>query len=329
MTLTELRYIVAVARERHFGQAAKSCYVSQPTLSIGIKKLEEELGVGLFERNHKELVVTTIGRKIIDQAEQVLRDVQRIKDLIAQNDDPIKMPLKLGAIHTVGPYLLPSLLPTVRDLAPDLPLIIEEDYTQALIERLHHGDLDAAIVSLPSNEPGLEVQSIYDEPFVIVLPSSHPLNINETISVSQLCQETVLLLGPAHCFRKQVLEMIPALEKSLFANHDLQSALAGGSLETIRHMVASGIGVTILPTTAACAEKYSQRLVTIRRFAGIHPTRRIALVWRKNFPRTVAVRLIAEAISYCGLTGVEMLGTHGPAYPADKLRLGQLAVAVG
>ena len=307
MTLTELRYIVAVARDRHFGRAAKRCFVSQPTLSLGIKKLEDELGVTLFERRQKEISITPVGQKIVEQAERAIREINSIKDIARQNKDPLGVPLRIGAIHTIGPYLFPSLLPIVREMQPKLPLLIEENYTANLTERLHSDDIDVAIISLPYDEPNLETLTLYDEPFVALLPSSHPLTTNKTIRMEDLSQETVLLLGAKHCFRDQVLEICPNCIHSVASNDSLQSTLEGSSLETIRYMVASGIGVTILPATAACAEKYSQRLVTIRRFENIEPRRRVALAWRRGFPRMEAVELIASAIRNCDLSGVNML----------------------
>lgn len=310
MTLTELRYIVAVARDRHFGRAAKRCFVSQPTLSLGIKKLEDELGITLFERGQKEIGITPVGHKIVEQAERAIREINAIKDIAKRNKDPLSIPLRIGAIHTVGPYLFPSLLPVVRDMQPKLPLLIEENYTANLTERLHSDDIDIAIISLPYDEPNLETHILYDEPFVALLPSAHPLTANKTIRMEDLSRETVLLLGAKHCFRDQVLEICPQCIHSVASDDSLQSTLEGSSLETIRYMVASGIGVTILPATAACAEKYSQRLVTIRRFENVEAQRRVALAWRRGFPRIEAVELIAAAIHRCGLSGVNMHSTY-------------------
>jgi LysR family hydrogen peroxide-inducible transcriptional activator len=307
MTLTELRYILAVAKERHFGKAAKACFVSQPTLSLGIKKLEDELDAVIFERGPKEITLTPLGRQVIEQAEKALREVNAIKEVVKQHKDPLKTPLRIGAIYTVGPYLLPELLPVVRNNYPQLPLLIEENYTHSLTSRLYNGEIDVAIISYPFDEPGLETLALYEEPFVALLPSSHPLTEKPSVSIGEIAKETVLLLGPQHCFRDQVLEMCPDCFHSMASNDDLQSTLEGGSLETIRYMVASGVGVTILPATAACAEKYSQRLVTIRRFEDIEPSRYVALAWRKGFPRMRAIELITEAIKQCDLSGVRML----------------------
>ncbi|WP_455218416.1 LysR substrate-binding domain-containing protein [Kaarinaea lacus] len=306
MTLTELRYIVAVAREKQFCKAAKACFVSQPTLSLGIKKLEEELGVMLFERNHQDLVITPIGQKIVDQAKKVLSDVGHIKELAQLDHDPFSEPLKLGAIHTVGPYLFPDLLPVVKENAPQLPLLVEENYTRELTRKLKLGEIDAAIISLPYDEPGIESEVLYEEPFVILVPSSHPLAISDRISVKQLAKETILLLGSEHCFREQVLELCPECFIDKIQSGDIENTFESSSLETIRFMVAGGVGVTIVPRMSACADRYAQRLIAIKHFSGINPSRKIALAWRKNFSRMEAIDMMAQCIRECSLGGAKV-----------------------
>jgi LysR family hydrogen peroxide-inducible transcriptional activator len=306
MTLTELRYIVAVAKEKQFCKAAKSCYVSQPTLSLGIKKLEEELGVVLFERKHQELVITPVGRKIVEQAERVLKEVKSIKELAQLDQDPLSEPLKLGAVHTVGPYLFPDLLPVVQENAPKLPLLVEENYTSELTRKLKNGDIDAALISLPYDEPGIDAEVLYEEPFVVLVPSSHPLAMSDVISVKQLIKETILLLGPQHCFRDQVLALCQECFKDKAATDDIHNTFEGSSLETIRFMVAGGVGVTIVPRLAACADRYAQRLIAIKHFSGISPSRKIALAWRKNFTRMEAINVLAQCIRDCSLGGAKV-----------------------
>ena len=306
MTLTELRYIVAVAKEKQFCKAAKACFVSQPTLSMGIKKLEEELGVVLFERNHQELVITQIGQKIVDQAEKVLNDVGLIKELAQLNHDQLTAPLRLGAIHTVGPYLFPDLLPVVKENAPQLPLLVVENYTKELSRKLKLGEIDAAIVSLPYEEPGIELEVLYEEMFVILVPSSHPLAISDRISLKQLAKETVFLLGPEHCFREQVLELCPDCFIEKAHSDKVKNTYESSSLETIRFMVAGGMGVTIVPRMSACADRYAQRLISIKHFAGVEPSRKIALAWRKNFARTKAIDMMAQCIRECSLGGAKI-----------------------
>ena len=306
MTLSQLRYIVAVARERHFGRAAESCFVSQPTLSVAVKKLEEELGVLLFERGHSEVGLTPLGEKIVAQAQRVLEDAAAIKQVVHQGANQLRGPFRLGAIYTVGPYLIPPLIPLLAERAPEMPLVIEEDYTANLRQRLKQGDLDAIIISLPFEEAGVVTEPLYSEPFVVVLPAAHPLIRRDAVKVAQLKGENVLLLGAGHCFRDQVVEVCPECVQRANTIDGLRQ-IEGGSLETIRYMVASGMGITILPCSAAGVDRYSQRLLAIRRFADAKPARRVALAWRKTFPRPEAVELIANAIRDSGMTGVEPL----------------------
>ena len=295
MTLNELRYIVAVARERHFGRAAEACHVSQPTLSVAVRKLEEELGVSLFERRKGDISITPIGEQIVSQAQRVLEEVAGLRQIALQGRDQLAGPLRLGAIYTIGPYLLPHLIPQLAETAPQMPLVVEENYTAVLCEKLKQGDLDIIVISLPFDEPGIRTLPLYEEPFTLLIPSSHPFNQQEEVSIEQLSRENVLLLGSGHCFRDQVLEVCPdCLGKS--ADGRPRQALESSSLETIRYMVASGLGVTVLPCTATGAERFSERLVQIRRFAGTPPSRTVALAWRKSFPRPEAVNAVREAI---------------------------------
>lgn len=312
MTLTELRYIVAVAREGHFGRAAENCFVSQPTLSLGVKKIEEELGVTLFERGHHEIVLTAEARRLIEQAEQVLEQAERLRQLARRCAEPWEGTLRIGAIVTVGPYLLPDLLPVLHERLPKLSLVIEEQVTHQLTRRLKQGDLDALLVSLPYQEPGVEVQPLYQEPFVVLLPVAHPLTRKNVIEPDDLANETVLLLGKGNCFRDQVLNIHPQWANVEPGQEATRPQLEGSSLETIRYMVASGLGVSVLPCTAAGADRYAHRLVAIRRFAGAKvPTRTIALAWRKTFARQAVLSTVAEAIRHCPLSCVRMLPTSG------------------
>ncbi len=310
MTLTELRYVVAVAKERHFGRAAETCFVSQPTLSVGVRKLEDELGLTLFERGKGEVRVTPVGDQVIAQAQKVLEEVSAIKQLAQRAADPLSLPLRLGAIYTVGPYLLPHLVPVLKEQAPQMPLLLEENYTAELLERLKRGMLDLIIISLPFSEAGIKTQSLYDEPFVVLLPAGHPWNQKERIEPSQLSQENLLLLGAGHCFRDQVLAFCPNCARSAPAS-ELQKTVEGSSLETIRHMIASGLGITVLPCTSAGAGRYSERLLTIRRFSAPVPKRRIALAWRNSFTRPQAIDAVRRAVLTSGLTCVTMLQPDG------------------
>ena len=299
MTLTELRYITAVARERHFGRAAEACFVSQPTLSVAVRKLEDELGVVLFERNASDVSVTPAGEKIVEQALRVLEETEVIRQLAAAGKDQLAGPLRIGAIHTIGPYLFPGLIPNLRDLAPDMPLFVEENYTAQLTEKLKQGQLDVIIISPPYKESGVLTLPLYEEPFVVLLPSAHPLSAHEVIDQRQLADDSLLLLGRGNCFREQVIQACPDCITGEGAENSMQSTVEGSSLETIRHMVASGMGVTVLPCTAAGADRYQQRLLVIRRFREPVPTRQVALAWRKTFPRPRVIDVLQSAVKAC------------------------------
>ena len=311
MTLTELRYVVAVAREGHFGRAAEACFVSQPTLSVAVRKLEEELQTTLFERGTQEVRVTPAGEPIITQAERVLEEAAAIKELARQGRDPLVGPLKLGVIFTVGPYLLPHLIPLLSACAPRMPLVIEEGFTETLAKRLKAGDLDLIIVALPFHAPGIKTEALYEERFIVLLPSAHPWTQRGPIPPADLVNENLLLLGRGHCFREQVLEICPGCRTSAGGDSEHQMVLESSSLETIRHMVASGMGITVLPCTAAGADRYSQRLLSIHRFTEPEPFRTVALAWRRSFPRPQAVAAVRQAVLQCQLTCLRLL--PGPA----------------
>jgi LysR family hydrogen peroxide-inducible transcriptional activator len=295
MTLTELRYIVAVARERHFGRAAEACFVSQPTLSVAVKKLEDELGVALFERRANEVGVTALGECIVTQAQRVLEETEALKQLAEQGQDPLTGSLRLGTIYTIGPYLLPHLIPALRKRAPKMPLLVEENFTAVLSARLRQGELDAIVISLPFEEPGVVTLALYDEPFVVALPPDHPWTRKKYIKAAELPEDNLLLLGSGHCFRDQVLKVCPALNRS--AAGSIQRTLEGSSLETIRHMVASGAGITVLPcSSVATTAGPERRLLATRPFASPAPSRRVALAWRKSFPRPQAIEALRQAV---------------------------------
>lgn len=306
MTLTELRYIVAVARERHFGRAAASCFVSQPTLSVAVKKLEDELGVTLFERSAGDVTLTPIGERIVEQSQAVLEEVQVIKQLAEQGKDPLAGPLRLGMIYTISPYLLPHLIPALRERAPQMQILLEENYTSRLAEMLKQGEIDVAIVAEPFHESGIVTQAVYDEPFVVATPKGHAWERQDVVDSEQLSEENVLLLSPGNCFRDHVLQTCPDLNReAVSAGSSLQRTLQGSSLTTIRHMVAGGIGVTVLPITSVTTA--DDALLTIRPFAEPVPTRRVVLAWRKNFPRAAAVDAVRQAVLAAPLPGVEYL----------------------
>ncbi|XUW88911.1 LysR substrate-binding domain-containing protein [Burkholderia sp. M6-3] len=312
MTLTELKYIVAVARERHFGRAAEACFVSQPTLSVAIKKLEDELNVQIFERGTSEVSVTPIGEQIVTQAQRVLEQTLAIKEIAKQGKDPLVGPLRLGVIYTIGPYLLPTLVKQMIKRVPQMPLMLQENYTLKLIELLKQGEIDVAIMALPFPETGLMLRPLYDEPFVVALPSGHAWENRQKIDADDLKQETMLLLGSGHCFRDHVLGVCPELMRFSQNADGIQKTFEGSSLETIRHMVASGVGITVLPRMSVHEVKpyaggIDSGLLSYVPFGEPVPDRRVVLAWRKSFTRMPAIDAICDAISACDLPGVRKL----------------------
>ncbi|HEY9148989.1 MAG TPA: hydrogen peroxide-inducible genes activator, partial [Gammaproteobacteria bacterium] len=285
--------------------AAQACFVSQPTLSVGVKRLEEELGVTLFERSPGEITLTPAGERVVEQARRALAEANTVRDVALASRDELAGPLRLGAIYTIGPYLLPHIIPAIREQAPKMPLLVEENYTVTLTDKLRRGDLDVIVIALPFEEPGLVTLPLYDEPFVMLLPASHPLSLQPSISTAELAQETVLLLGQGHCFRDQVLEFCPDCAPKAQQQTSLQQSLEGASLETIRMMVTSGVGVTILPCTAAAADLYSGRLLSIRRFSDVEPGRTVALAWRSSFPRPKVIEVLRQAVAQSALSCIE------------------------
>lgn len=292
MTLNELRYIVAVAQEKNFGRAAQRCFISQPALSVAIQKLEEELQTQLFERGKSEITVTPVGERIVEQAHKVLEEAARIRDIAQAGRNQLAGVFRLGAIYTVAPYLLPDLVPVLNALAPDMPLELEENITEQLEAALKTGRIDAAIIALPFHPPGIVTEFLYEEPFQVVVPQRHPWARRKTIDPSELAGEHAILLNVGHCFRDQVLESCPEL------NRGDAPVTRSNSLETIRNMVASGLGISVLPRDAL-TPKYHSRLVVPVPFAKPVPSRRIALAYRRSFPRPAAIAAIREAVAAC------------------------------
>jgi LysR family hydrogen peroxide-inducible transcriptional activator len=314
MTLTDLRYLVALAHARHFGHAAAQCHISQPTLSVAIKKVEEELGIPLFERSVTEVKITETGRRVVEQAEKVLLSVNHVYEIAAMGRDPLTGSLRLGVIYTIGPYLLPRLIPKVHQMAPRMPLIIQEGYTDKLADGLKRGELDVIIISLPFDEAGVVTLSVYDEPFRVLLPANHKWGERRYITPDVLAEDQFLLLSLGNCFRDQVLEACPHCRNT----GGLQRTLEGSSLETIRHMVATGLGVTVLPCTATDGVDSHNPLVTVRPFAKPEPSRRVALAWRVTYPRNGAIDVLRQAIQESELPGVKMLPLRGKALAATQ-----------
>lgn len=307
MTLTELRYIVAVAQERHFGRAAQRCHVSQPTLSIAIKKLEEELGLSLFDRSSNEVITTESGERIVMQAHRVLEEADVIRHMANAAQNQLDGVFKLGLIFTVAPYLLPKLILSLRNIAPNMPLILEENHTNSLTIALKRADVDAIIVAEPYAEAGIETTALYDEPFFVIVPKGHPFEECDAVSTADLAEENVLLLTEGNCMRDQVLGSCSELARRQRVA-GLASTLQGSSLNTIRHMVASGLGISVLPSTALTDNDHL--LFSIVPFSGTVPHRRIALAYRRNFVRPQALRALVDAIFASQLKGVDFVVPH-------------------
>lgn len=292
MTLNELRYVVAVAQERSFGRAATKCFVSQPALSVAIQKLEEELGALLFERGKSEVTVTNVGEQIVEQAQKVLEEAARIKEIAQSGRNQLVGILSLGVIYTVAPYLLPDLIPALHARAPQMPLDIEENLTENLEAELKTGRIDAAIVALPFSPPGIVAEFLYEEPFQVVVPQGHKWAKRKSVHPGELNAEHTILLNVGHCFRDQVLDACPEL------NRAEARVTRTNSLETVRNMVASGLGISVLPRDAL-TPKYHSRLVVPVPFSKPVPARRVALAHRKSFPRPDAITVIREAVADC------------------------------
>lgn len=299
MTLTEMRYIVALMRERHFGRAAYSCHVSQPTLSVAVRKVEERLKVTLFERSAAEVRPTPVGTAIAAQAERVLEEALRVEEIAAQGRDPLKGSLRIGVIYTIAPYLLPLLVPQLNKRAPAMPLYLREDFTANLVADLKRGDLDVIVVALPIAESGLVSQGVYDEPFRVVVPAGHPWAGRAVVGAGEVESENLLLLGQGNCFRDQVLQACPRASEG-----GASGAVEASSLETIRCMVASGAGIAVMPSAAADPLRGREPLLAVVPFSDPEPVRRVGIVWRVSFPRSKAIEAVKGAMAACALAGV-------------------------
>jgi LysR family hydrogen peroxide-inducible transcriptional activator len=307
MTLTELRYIVTLAQERHFGRAAERCHVSQPTLSVGVKKLEDELGVMIFERSKSAVRLTPVGENIIVQAQKVLESAQGIRELAQVGKNQLVAPLRVGAIYTVGPYLFPHLIPQLHRVAPQMPLYIEENFTHVLRDKLRNGELDAIIIALPFQEADVLTKTLYDEPFYVLMPANHPWTAKTSIDSALLNDKSLLLLGEGHCFRDQVLEACPTVRKG----DEQHTTVESSSLETIRHMVASGLGISVLPFSAVDSHHYAPGIIAVRPLSPPVPYRSIAIAWRASFPRPQAIDVLADSIRLCSVARPQ--GSGAPA----------------
>ena len=290
MTLRELSYLVALADLGHFGRAARACHVSQPTLSTQLKKLEESLGVALFERTNKTLHITPIGEQIVAKARWVLEEAESIVSLARRRSGPLTGPMDLGVIPTLGPYLLPWLLPPLESAFPEMRLVVHEDLTDRLLDQLRTHQIDAALLALPIDDRDLNVLPIFDEPFRLVLPPGHRLIGTSSVPQSELHEEHLLLLSEGHCFREQALAVCgPETSRVENQGTDIRAA----SLETVCRMVAAGMGCTLLPAMALTgAGRYDFEVCPLDAEA----SRRIGMVWRQTYPRTMDLEYLAAII---------------------------------
>ncbi|MGA2343180.1 MAG: LysR substrate-binding domain-containing protein [Steroidobacteraceae bacterium] len=291
MNLKDLKYLVALADTGHFGRAAERTFVSQPTLSAQLKKLEEYLGVKLVERHPKNVQLTDVGREIVARARLMLREGEEIVALARHNADPLAGKLKVALIPTIGPYLLPRVMQKIRKALPDLRLMLYEHQTEELLRRLKDGEFDLGIIALPAAEQeGLESRELYQEAFTVALPNGHALAQRSTIKVADLKGQTLLLLDDGHCLRDQALEVCSRVD--VREAEDFRAT----SLETLRHMVVAGLGVTLMPELAVESPFGSQRGLTIRQFVKPAPARTVGAVWRKSSTRTAAIAGVCDVV---------------------------------
>ncbi len=289
MNLRDLKYLVALAEHRHFGRAAAACFVSQPTLSTQIRKLEEELGVALFERAPRKVMLTPVGREIVERARKVLSDVEQMGEIARRSQDPEAGTIRLGMFPTLGPYLLPHVLPDLRQRFPRLEMLLVEEKTDALLTRLHEGRLDAALLALPIHDDQLHVERLFDEPFLLAVPRHHPLAAQTTLDLHELDHVPLLLLEEGHCLRDQ------ALDVCRMAGAGERDGFRATSLETLRQMVASGVGLTLLPVLAVQPPVPPSADVALLQFRGDAPHRRIAMVWRKSSAMGPLLQQLSQA----------------------------------
>lgn len=290
MNLKDLKYLVALADTGHFGKAADRTFVSQPTLSAQLKKLEEYLGVKLVERQPKNVQLTDVGKQIVVRARRMLDEGDEIIALARNNTDPYAGKLKLALIPTIGPYLLPRVMQKIRKALPHLGLMLYEHQTEPLLKRLRDGEIDLGILALPIAQDGLEARELYEEAFTVALPNNHSLAAKSTIKVQDLKGQTLLLLEDGHCLRDQALEVCSRLD--IREAEDFRAT----SLETLRQMVVAGLGITLLPETAVESPFGSQRGLTIRQFAKPAPTRTVGAVWRKSSTRAPAISTVCDVL---------------------------------
>lgn len=276
MNLRDLRYLVALADHKHFGRAAAACFVSQPTLSTQIKKLEDELGVALVERAPRHVMLTPAGRDAAERARVVIAEVEQMKEAARRTQNPEAGTVRLGIFPTLGPYLLPHVVPRIRQRFPQLELLLVEEKTDVILRQLREGKLDAGVLALPLHDDQLHTEFLFEEPFLLAVPESHPLAARDTLTMRDLSQESLLLLEDGHCMREQSLDVCH------LAGASEKTGFRATSLETLRQMVAANVGITLLPMLAVQPPVAPSRDIRLVPFRDPPPTRRIAMVWRRS-----------------------------------------------
>ncbi|HRN63020.1 MAG TPA: DNA-binding transcriptional regulator OxyR [Luteimonas sp.] len=276
MNLRDLKYLIAVADHRHFGRAAAASFVSQPTLSTQIRKLEDELGVSLVERAPRKVMLTPIGAEIVERARRVVAEIEQMKEAARRSQKPEAGTVRLGIFPTLGPYLLPHVVPGIRERFPDLQLLLVEEKSDELLARLRDGRLDAAILALPVHDDQLHHEYLFEEPFLLAVPEQHPLAKRQALGLDDLAHENLLLLEDGHCLRRQTLDVC-----ALAGAHE-RAEFRATSLETLRQMVAANVGITLLPALAVQPPVAHPRNIRLLSFKGTQPSRRIAMFWRRS-----------------------------------------------
>jgi LysR family transcriptional regulator, hydrogen peroxide-inducible genes activator len=292
LKLKDLRYLVAVADTRHFGRAAAKCFVSQPTLSAQLRKLELYLGVQLIERRPRRVTLTAAGEEISERARTMLESADAIVGLAQTRRDPLAGQLRLALLPTIGPYLLPLVALKIRKALPRLELMLYEYQTEPMLERLHNGDIDVGILALPVHVEGLAMRALYQEAFVAALPAGHPLAARSQIRVADLKAETLLLLEDGHCLRDQALAVCS--RSGVQEKQDFRAT----SIETLRQMVATGAGVTLLPALAVHGAYGAAKGMAVRPFARPVPSRNVGAVWRNSSARTAVIAAVCDQIAH-------------------------------
>ncbi len=314
MNLRDLKYLLALADHKHFGRAAAACFVSQPTLSTQIKKLEDELGVCLVERAPRKVMLTPAGRDAAERARRIVAEVEQMREAARRSQDPEAGSVRLGLFPTLGPYLLPHVIPQLRRRFPDLELLLVEEKSDVLLSRLHEGKLDAALLALPVHDEQLHSEFLFEEPFLLAVPENHPLAQRESLSLDELSDQKLLLLEDGHCLREQ------ALEVCRLSGANEKSEFRATSLETLRQMVAANVGMTLLPTLAIKPPVARSPSIHLLGFSDSHPSRQIAMLWRKS--SAMAAFLLQLSTVFSDLPAalfspMPETGLRGPFNPAS------------